>query len=320
MAQATGSNAKLIYDVETAFGTTPASPAAVLAYFKEEGFAQDIDLITSSVLSGNRNPSAPVSGNRSVKGSITTELAPFGQGVFLKHLMGSLTTSGTTNYTHTFKIGALPTSLCFEKGFTDLGKYFLYNGVRISKASFDFKPSGFVDVSYEFAGQKETVSDTSFDATPSDLGHTPFEGFQATILEGGSSIGTVTALKIDIDNDLQTDLYVIGGGGLVNSLPEGNVKVSGTATVIFDSITLYNKAVNGTESSLKVSMTKGTGLGSAGNEYFEMLLPELRYKASTPTIKDSKGIMLDLPFEGYYSNSSEASAIQIVLKNTQATL
>lgn len=320
MPQVTGSNCKLIYDVESVFGTTPASPAAILAYFKDEGFAQDIEQISSNIIRGNRNPSQPVFGNKSVKGSLSTELAPFGQAVLFKHLMGSVATTGTTNYTHTFKIGALPTSLCFEKQFNDLTKFFLYNGVRVAKASFDLKPSGFIDVSFDFVGQKETVSGTSIDATPTDLGHSPFEGFNGAVLEGGSSIGTVTALKFDIDNDIQTDLFTIGGGGLVHSLPEGNVKVSGSATVIFDSTTLYEKAVAGTESSIKATLTKGTGDGSAGNEYFEILIPELRYKPSTPVIKDSKGIMLELPFEAYYSNSSEASAIQLILKNTQATI
>lgn len=320
MAQVTGSNCKLIYDVETTFGTTPTSPASILAYFKDEGFAQDIELINSNIIRGNRNPTQPVAGNKSIKGSLSTELAPFGQALLLKHLMGAVTTTGATEFTHVFKVGSLPTSLCFEKQFTDLTKFFLYNGVRVAKASFDFKPAGFVDTSFEFVGQKETVSGTSIDATPTDLGHSPFEGFQAAILEGGSSIGTVTAVKFDIDNDIQTDLYTIGGGGLVHSLPEGVVKVSGSMTAIFDSTTLYDKAVAGTESSLKISLTKGTGLGTAGNESIEFLIPELRFKASTPVIKDSKGIMLELPFEAYYTDSTEASALQITLKNTQATI
>ena len=320
MPQITGSNCKLIYDIETTFGTTPGVPAAILAYFKDEGFAQDIEQISSNIIRGNRNPTSPFTGNRSVKGSLSTELAPFGQAVLLKHLMGSVTTTGTTNYTHVFKIGALPVGLCFEKQVTDLGKYFLYNGVRVSKASFDFKPAGPIDTSFEFVGQKETIGDASIDATPTDLGHNPFEGFNASIEVGGSSIGTVTAAKFDVDNDIQTDLYAIGGGGLVHSLPEGNVKVSGSCTVIFDSITLYNQAVAGTESSLKIALTKGTGLGSTGNEMIEFLIPELKFKASTPVIKDSKGIMLEMPFEAFYSNSTEATALQITLKNTQATI
>ena len=320
MGQATGSNSKLIYDQETTFGITPAAPAAIVAYFSDEGFSQDIEQISSNIIRGNRNPTMPFTGNRSVKGSLTSELAPYGQATLLKHLLGSVTTSGTSPYTHVFKVGALPTSLCFEKQFLDLGKYFLYNGCRISKASFDFKPAGAIAVSFDFAGRKETAGAASFDAAPLDLGHLPFEGFQSAIQEGGSDIGTVTALKFDIDNDIQSDLYTIGGGGLVHSLPEGNVKVSGSATVIFDSVALYDKAVAGTESKIKVTLTKGDGLGSAGNESIEFLIPEVKFKATTPTIKDAKGLMLEMPFEAFYHDSSEASAVQITLKSTQATV
>lgn len=321
MAIVQGSNCKLIYDQETTFGTTPASPDALIIAFKDEGFTQDIELITSDVMTGNRNASAPVAGNRSVKGSLSTELSAYGQARLFKNLLGGLTTTGTgPAYIHTFKVGALPVSMCFEKQITDLTKFFLYNGVRISKGSLEFKPAGFIATSFDFVGQKETVSGASFDATATDLGHNPFEGFQGAILEGGVSIGTVTSLKVDIDNDIQSDLYTIGGGGVVAALPAGKVKVSGSATVIFDSTTLYDKAVAGTESSIKVTLTKGLGDGTTGNESFELLIPELRFKASTPVIKDSKGLMLDLPFEAYYSNSTEATSIQVVLKNTQATI
>ncbi len=318
--QARGSNSRLIFDQETTFGTTPAAPAAQVAYFENEGFAQTIEQIESAIIRGNRNPTAPLRGNRSVSGSIATELAPVGQGVWLKHLMGSVATTGDGPYEHVFKIGTLPVGLCFEKQFLDLDKFVLYNGVRVASASFDFAPSGKIAVSYSFAGQKETVGDTSFDAAPVDLGHSPFEGFHAAIEEGGSTIGVVTAAKLEINNDLQTDQYVIGGGGLVHGLPEGIVKVSGSLTALFDSMALYDKAVAGTESSLKVTLTKGDGLGSEGNESLEFFVPELRFQANTPTINDSKGLLIELPFMAYFDDAAAATALQITLKNSQATI
>jgi len=320
MAQVTGSNCKLVYDVESTFGTTPGTPNATVIPFKSEGFSADIEQLSSDVITGNRNATAAFTGNTSVKGSISTELDPY-MGTLLKHLVGSVTTSGASApYTHVLKVGSLPTSLCFEKQFTDLTQYFLYNGCRINKGSFDFKPAGVIDTSFDIVGQKRTISGTPIDATATDAGHTPFEGFQAAILEGGSAIATVTACKIDIENDIQSDLYTIGGGGLVSSLPEGMSKVTGSLTAVFDSMTLLNKAINSTESSLKITLAQGTGAGTAGNESIEFFIPELKFKASDPTIKDAKGIMIELPFTAYYTNSTEASSIQITLKNTSATI
>lgn len=322
MPQATGSNAKLIFDQETTFGTTPASPNATIVPFKSEGFAADTELITSDIITGNRNQRATMYGNKSVKGQFSTELSPY-MGTFLKHLLGGVTTTGASApYTHVIKVGALPVSLCFEKQFLDLTtpQYFLYNGCRINSASFDFKPSGPIDLSFDLVGQKRTVGTASFDSTPADLGHTPFEGYMGALQEGGSTIAIVTAAKIDISNDLQSDLYTIGGGGLVYGLPEGKSKVSGTISAIFDSMTLLNKAIQRTESSLKMTLTQGTGAGTAGNEQIEIFIPELKFKEVDPVIKDSKGIMIELPFEAYYQDGADASQMVITLKNTQATI
>lgn len=322
MAQVQGSNCKLVYDQEVTFGTTPAVPATTNVAFKDEGFQSETELIQSEVLGGDRNARMAMAGKVSVKGSFSTELSP-AHGTFLKHLVGVVTTTGASApYTHVIKVGALPTSLCFEKAFPDLSppQYFLYNGCRINKGSFDFKPSGPVPVSFDLAGRERTISGTTIDATVTDLGHNPFTGFEAALLEGGSSIAVVTALKFDVENDLQTDLYTIGGGGKVHSLPAGKNKVSGTMTTIFADMTTLNKAIAKTETSLKITLTHGTGAGTSGNESIEFLIPELKLKESDPVIKDAKGIMLDVPFEAYYNDSTEASSIVITIKNTQATL
>jgi hypothetical protein len=85
-------------------------------------------------------------------------------------------------------------------------------------------------------------------------------------------------------------------------------------------MTLYTKALNGTESSIRVKYSFGTGLGTAGNESIEFKLPELVYSPKTPPIAGPKGIMVELPFEAYYDNAAEATALQIILMNTQATI
>lgn len=322
MAQVQGSNCKLIFAEETTFGVTPTTPAATNVNFKDEGFQADTELLKSEVLGGDRNSKMAMAGKVTVKGSFSTELNPT-HGTFLKHLIGTVTTTGASApYTHVIKVGALPESMCFEKAFPDLDtpQYFLYNGMRINKGSFDFKPAGPVAASFDLAGRERTISGTSIDETPTDNGHNPFTGFEAELQEGGVSIGIVTALKFDIDNDLQTDLYVIGGGGKVHSIPAGKNKVSGTMTTIFADMGTLNKAIAKTESSLKITLTHGTGAGTTGNESIEFFIPELKLKESDPVIKDAKGIMLEVPFEAYYNDSASASTIVVTIKNTLATI
>ena len=319
MSQASGSLAKIIYDTETTYKTTPGTPDAKVLPFVSEGLRLSRNLISSNAIRSSRNPLKPGRGNVNVAGDIKLEINPY-LGTIFRHALGSVATTGTGPYVHTIKVGSLPVGLTIEKGYTDLAQYFLDNGCRINKLSMNLKSEGILDGSIDIVGAKETVAGSSFDATPTDAGHSPFDGFEASLLEGGSAIAIVTEVDWALDNDLDNSVYVVGSSGERNSLPEGKVKVTGTLKALFDSITLYNKAVAHTESSLKITLSRGTGAGSAGNESLEILMPELIYKPQAPVITGPKGILVELPFEAYYDNSSEASTIQMVLKNTVATL
>ena len=320
MPQAQGSNTKIIYDQEIVYGTTP-TPASKVLPFLSESMSQSRPLIRTNVMRGNRNLTKPTRGNKDVAGNIKTELDPY-MGILLKHLLGVNTDSGAGPYTHTIKVGALPVSLCIEKQFTDLTQveYFLYNGVRIGKGRFDLKSEGYIDFGLDFVGQKETVATSSFHGSPTDLGHVPFEAYEATLKEGGSAIANVSNVKFDVSNDLDGTNFVIGGSGQRRALPAGKTIVTGSLTALFEDVTLYTKAANLTESSLEIILSRGDGLGSAGNESLDILIPELVYEQKSPPITGPKGVLVDLNFSGFYDNDGNASSIMMTLKNTMVTL
>lgn len=320
MAQAQGSKGQIIYQEETTYKTDPVTPDCTLLHFKNESLKSSRNLISSDTIRGDRNASKPILGNKDVSGGISLELQAY-IGTLLKAAMGSNTTTGTGPYVHTMKIGSSLPSLLIEKGFTDIGQYFKYNGCKVNKFSLNVRSEGFQDLSLDLIGAKETTGSASFDTTPTNLGKTSFSGFNiAAIEEGGSPIAIVTEADITLENNLDGSVYVIGGAGERQSLPEGKVKVSGTLKALFDSLTLYNKALNSTETSLKIIYQLGTGDGSAGNEYLEFFIPELLYSPNAPVISGPQGILVELPFEAYYDNSTEATTMQIVLKNTVSTI
>jgi hypothetical protein len=167
-----------------------------------------------------------------------------------------------------------------------------------------------------------TLGDSSLDAAVADPGHTPFDGFSiSTITEGGSAIAIVSAISgLTINNAVDGDNYVIGGGGRRRNLPEGYVSVSGTIEALFESMALYNKALRYTESSLVIVFKHGTGAGSAGNEQLTLTIPELVMTPNSPPVEGPKGVRVKLPFEAYYDNDAAASAIHFELKNAEATI
>lgn len=323
MAQAQGWKGTLGIQEETTYGADPAAPDLAKIWFETESISASRNLVSSNTISGTRNPSPPVLGNIDVGGDISCELQAYVARP-IKGVMGSVTTVGASSpYTHTFKVGSSLPSFVIERAVPDLSQFFKYNGVKFGGLSINLTPEGFQKLSFKVTGQKETPGAVSFDATMTDLGNSSFDGFSGTLSEGTfggalTAMATITKMDISIENNLDTGVYCIGGAGTRAALPEGTVKVSGTVEVLFDSMALLEKAIAGTTSVLKAAYTRGTGLGTAGNESIEFLIPELKFSQKTPTISGSKGMMLSLSFEGFYSAGTELTALQVVLKSSQA--
>jgi hypothetical protein len=325
MPQAQGINEKIIFDTEDTFKTTPVAADAWILPFTSESLRLSRNLIDSKVLRANRNAKAPVRGNKEITGDINMELSP-GLGKIFKHALGTVTTTGASEpYTHTFKIAALP-SMCIEKQFLDLTipKYFLYNGIKINSLKIATKPEGMIETTISVMGTGETVTNASFDASATDIdvtyNYSSFDGFQASILDNATPLGNVSSLDISLENNLDGSVYVINGTGERYSLPDGLTKVSGTLTTLFEDDTLYMKAMNSEETKLVLTFTVGSGSGTAGNEKLTITIPELILQPNAPVISGPTGVMVELPFTAYYSNSTETTSLQFELKNAMASM
>lgn len=322
MAQAKGSKAKIIYDGETTFGTTRDSVVAHVLPFVNESLRQSRNLIDSQSIRSTRDTRAPVRGNSEVAGDITVELDPY-MGKLLYHALGTVSTTGSGPYSHTFTVYDLPPGMTIEKQFTDLTtpEYFVYNGCKVNSLRVSLKSEGFIDTSINLMGSAETVSTTSIDASPTDYSASAvggaFNAFSATIKEGGIALGIVTELEFTLENNLDGTVFVIDGTGKRYALPEGLAKVSGTIRALFDSMTQYNKAINSTETSLDVTLSNGTGDGTAYNEKIMFVIDELLLSPQSPVVSGPGGVMVELPFTAYYQDGASESIFKVILWNTQ---
>lgn len=322
MPQARGSQSATALFEETAFGVDPGSPSGTLVYVKSNGLQSSQNLIDSETLGGSRERTAPGLGNIDAGGDIVTELSAENDGTLLKHALGSVVTTGAGPYVHTINTGDLPVGMVLEKDFganlAGPGRYEKFNGSRVGGASFKFPSEGQVEATYSTKAAKSTLGSAPLDATLTDNGHTPFTAFQATILEGGSAIATVTDAEIKIDNELDDSVFVIGGAGVRKDLPEGFATVSGSITTIFDSEALLVKAINGTQSSLKITLSRGNGLGSAGNESIEFLVNQLIYERTSPSIDGPGGVVASFNFKGFRSGAT--GGLTVTVKNAIAVI
>jgi hypothetical protein len=321
MPQAKGIKSKISCASETTFKTLGSTNPQVIPFVSETLRATK-DLVSSAIIRGSRSPYMPIQGRTEVSGDITTYLTPY-LGKLFYHLLGNKATAGTAApYTHTFTVSDLPEGLSIQKGFTDINKYFVYKGCRINSLKITARPTGFIDAVFSILGATLSMHDTNqianpIDYTLSNVGG-PFSGFEASISEGGTALGICTEVDLTIENGLDGDNFVLNGTGERYAIPEGIVRVSGTVRALFESTTLLNKAINNTETNLQITFMHGTGNGTAYNEKLIIDVPELVFKPQDPVISGPAGVMLELPFEGYYQNNSDNSAVKITLINTQA--
>ena len=234
----------------------------------------------------------------------------------------AVTANATAGYTHTLKAGGNLLSYCIEKGFTDVSKFFKYLGCKCGGFNLSVGASGQVKIGTNWLGASETTGTSSYDSgTPNDAGIATFDNLgiaAAAMKEGGSQIAQILSVDMTLENTLDGDTFVVGGAGTRVAISAGTYKVTGTLKAIFEDTVLYAKAIAGTETSIDITWTRGTGAGTAGNEKIQLVIPELTYSAKSPTISGPKGVMVELGFTGYYGDGADATALKMVLTNTTA--
>lgn len=314
VVQAQGSEAQVLMGFETNYGEQPATPTVYKVPFISNNIRSEQNLNEDETIRDDKNPAKPTRGNQNVNGDHVFYIDEENIGLFLKAMFGSPTTTDDLadgiDVNHVFKVGAGQPSFFLEKGFTDIGSYHLFNGCKVSSFSTEFGGDGDVRGTVTVIGAKETTAGASIDAAPTVLNYNKFSQFQASIEEGGSQIAIVTRATLDVNFNLDDNdnNYYIGGGGVRGQLPEGIVAVTGTITAWFVNQTLLDKAINGTETSLKFALTNGSNS-------LTFFLPEVMYERTTPPVEGPQGVMIELPYRAYYENNADATCLKTTLIN-----
>lgn len=299
-------------------------------YFKQfTPSGQIAQIIDQTMAGGLRGLPAAIAGNKDVTGQINATLAPQSCVKFLANLIGAPTITNLGAGKNQFVFGvagsgasALPVGMGFQvdhsSAIASPGRYLRYYGARLSKGKFTLKPDGLIDCNYDVVGSDFDWTQTaSVNAAPADYGHSGFSMFTASLLEGGSATSVVQQIDLNIDNQLDTSLYTIGGGGKRGYLPEGFFVANGMLTLLFSDMTIMNKALNMTQSTLSLTMQNGLGDGTAGNDYLNFNIPNLLYKLAAPPISGPKGIIAKINFETNRPTSGE-TGFAVTLKTPRA--
>ena len=212
-------------------------------------------------------------------------------------------------------------SFALVRGFQDLTpneEWFTYLGCKVNTLSLEATAVGDTELlmTMDIIGADETTGTTPYDDSPAptalNKSGARFENFDATAKEAGVAITLLKTFSMEVNNNLDTESFTIGGGGTRAALPEGIAGVSGAITALFVNDDLLAKAQNNTETSLELILTQGT-------DTLNILFPEVKLQQNSPVISSAAGVELNLEFQAYFDDNVESSAIKVVLVNDQAS-
>ncbi len=308
MAQATGVKSQVVIGFEGVFKTAPA-----------DGFLMPVNSCTvkasrpkntAGTIRGNLNPAAPFDGNLIASGDIVVPVDSVAFWYWLRLAMGSPITTGTGPYVHTYGLGGVRPSFTLELQFTDLGsaRYMRYRGCKISTMKIDMGGDGELVATLGVVGADYSIETAPFDATPTAVSMNRMKNSHLALTEGGSAIENAMSFGIDVNFNLDTENYCIGGAGKLYNILDGLYTVNGSLKALFEDTALILKAQSSTESSIVATFTNGAAV-------LAFTVPELQYQEDMPAIEGPKGVQVTLPFVAYYENASQATSMQVVLTN-----
>lgn len=277
---------------EVTWGTTPATPAFSLLQVSSFGLNLTTNELKDQSLHADRMARYSITGNKQVGGSISLEYCNDSTTDSL--IASAMKAAWATNVLIT---GSTDSWFSIEHGAMDNSLFSLYNGCTVAKAQIALAQNAEVKLTLDLIGHGMVASTTQVTGATygSEPQLSPFTHFAGTIKEGGAVCGYLSAVQIDI-NANSTPVFALGDA-YAKAIPMGMSEVTGTLTAYFQDLSLLNKFLNGTASSLDITVGDGTSTR-------EFKMPNVKYTSATKTIASTGSVTLTCAFTALFDTTT----------------
>lgn len=269
---------------------------------------------SQGIRAGRRTKAKWKAGASAVGGNVNLELWNHPLATLLTHMFGTVATSGAGPYTHTATPGVLTgKSLTVQVGKPLTGSStvepFTYAGTKIAGWEISCGVGEIPTLSLELSAWSLTTATALASATYIADGE-PFVFTEGSLSIAGSAVATVRQVSLSGSNTLATDRHRFGSATVKEQLENGLREYSGTVETDFESLTAYNRYVNGTEAALVLAFDNGTDSLT--------ITANVRFDGETPEISGPEILGINLPFM-CLSATTDAAAITCVLVNGETS-
>ncbi len=317
---ARGSEGRLIIGEETTWGTPATSYQ--LVYFTRESLQGEIANIVDESITSRRAMESPRGGRITAGGTIDVNLSNKGaHGTLIKHALGSVATTQeldangnpTGYYIHEITgADSLPIGLTIEKGFLDVGIYFLYTGCKVNSMTIECNNDGLVTASFDIMAKDEQGSNTTVSTAPVDNGHLAHVYWEGQIEIDGVVVGQISSYSITVDNRLSDEFFI--GDRYRGLIVEGMRQVTGSLQAYFNDLNMYNKFRNEQALSLKLTISYDA------NNYIEIFTPNVKLTGRGSPVIDGAGVVYqNFDWQAFY-DATLGTDVKITIKNTLASI
>jgi len=312
-----GADALLYMKTESTFGTAPSGDW-IQRPFISMGIGSTAEIEDDNVLSASAEPSRDANGlgigRATVAGDVIVPVDLENFGAWLRLLFGAPTTSGSSDYVHTFISGAesLP-SASIEKVMTRIDQFGLLTGIKANTMTIAAGTEERPRATIGLMGKAEAFSGSSGAGTPTWGGMTRFHQRQLSITDDGSAFPNINSFSLTYSNGLEP-YYDLNSAGVVSAIDEGRASCSGSFTGRISEDTL-GLIADGRAETAHALVLKWQISSTA---LLEFTIHEALLSAPTIGITGPAGTDVTFNWNARY-NTAGGEMLQVILKNQTAT-
>jgi hypothetical protein len=185
-----------------------------------------------------------------------------------------------------------------ERRFNDLAQYQVFTGVIPNTMNLDVKPEQMVSGNFGLIGMGGGgFSGTSLGVPSAAPTNAPLSSFEGTLVEGGTTLGVVTGVELQVENG--RTLAPVVGSKYSPDVFDGEIIVTGRAMVFFQNATMFDKWKNETASSIYLRLDDING-----TDFMHVVLPTLKYTGGNIDPPQTGPVSLDMPFQALVDNTT----------------
>jgi hypothetical protein len=304
MTVADGSQTRLADVSEATIGTIPTSPVFQIMRYRSANLRLMKQTDISDEIRADRNVPGITDVGRAVQGTIETRFSYNTFDTWLERLLCSSFSTGVLKNGSTHKAGTL--EFTYEQGATD--SYIRYTGCRWNTLDLTLRSRSPVLASWGILGKGSPTPTTAILSGATYTAATTTEDFNAGLNVAALSILStsmaaspkVQALSMRISNGIYP-IDVVGSYDVYEH-GLGRFEVSGSMTMLFESLAAYTAILNHEDVAI------GFTLEDAPGNTLEFEMPKVKFMDGGPTVGGNNApVLLDVPYQGFYDASSTAT-------------